>query len=293
MNLQELRSTGSQRISYRNILTAGVIGLVAVLSPAQAADLAESTAVSASKLKTFIDYFLPTPSHGDLSRDAWGATNVLPRDVRNGLENITNKYCYWDGQIIKASDGKYHVFASRWDESRGHNGWFGSVAVHAVSDSLFGPYVDKGLCWPDEAGGRGHNVTALTLPDGRYAIVISETRPCEVYVSESLDGPWEHLGTITVEGESRSFRATGGSFSATRAFSGPTKRRARRFFHEGFRTSKTRAFGILGGFITLQSTLGPPVKPITSLLATGFTAGRTAGWPTTRAKRLSVTPMAL
>ena len=27
--------------------------------------------------------------------------------------------------------------------------------------------------------------------------------PAEVYVSKSLDGPWEHLGTITVEGEPR------------------------------------------------------------------------------------------
>jgi hypothetical protein len=71
--------------------------------------------------KTFIDYFLTTPPHGDLSRDAWGATNVLPRDPENGLEDTTIKeYCYWDGQIIKAADGKYHLFASRWSESRGH-----------------------------------------------------------------------------------------------------------------------------------------------------------------------------
>jgi hypothetical protein len=156
-----------------------------------------------SQPKKFIGYFLPTPTHGELSRETWGATNVLPRDVQNGLEDTANKYCYWDGQIIKATDGKYHLFASRWNESQGHNGWFGSVAVHAVSDSLTGPYVDKGLCWPNEQGGKGHNVTAVTLPDGRYAIIISETRPCEVYVSKSLDGPWERLGTITVEGEPR------------------------------------------------------------------------------------------
>jgi hypothetical protein len=152
--------------------------------------------------KPFIGYFLPTPPHGALVREAWGAPNVLPRDPQNGLEDTRMKqYCYWDGQILKAPDGKYHLFASRWSESRGHNGWFGSVAVHAVSDSLTGPYLDKGLCWPDDLGGKGHNVTALALPDGRYAIVISETRPCEVYVSASLDGPWQRLGTITVEGE--------------------------------------------------------------------------------------------
>ncbi len=152
--------------------------------------------------RPFISYFLPTPAQGQLVRETWGATNVLPRDTRNGLEDATmKKYCYWDGQILKARDGKYHMFASRWDESRGHGGWFGSVAVHAVSDSLTGPYADQGLCWPADQGGKGHNVTALTLPDGRYAIVISETRPCEVYVSESLDGPWKHLGSITVEGE--------------------------------------------------------------------------------------------
>jgi len=156
-----------------------------------------------SMQKTFISNFLPTPLHGELSRETWGATNVLPRAAQNGLEDPANRYCYWDGQIIKASDGKYHMFASRRSEARGHNGWFGSVAVHAVSDSLTGPYLDQGPCWPNDQSGRGHNVTALTLPDGRYAIVISETRPCEVYTSKGLDGTWEHLGTITVEGEPR------------------------------------------------------------------------------------------
>ena len=176
--------------------------LVLLAFPVFAQPLGAPISTPDTQPKTFISYFLPTPPHGELVRETWGATNVLPRDTQNGLEDTTmKKYCYWDGQIIKAPDGKYHMFASRWDESRGHNGWFGSVAVHAVSESLTGPYVDKGLCWPNDQGGKGHNVTALTLPDGRYAIVISETRPCEVYVSKSLDGPWEHLGTITVEGE--------------------------------------------------------------------------------------------
>jgi len=151
--------------------------------------------------KTFIDYFLPTPITGSLSRDVWGAPAVGPRDPKNGLEDETLKqWCYWDGQIIKAPDGKYHMFASRWDQALGHNGWKVSKAVHAVSDKVTGPYLDKGLCWPDNQDGKGHNVTALVLPDGRYAVVVSDTRPGDVFVSKSLDGPWEQLGKIKGQG---------------------------------------------------------------------------------------------
>ena len=149
--------------------------------------------------KTLIDYFLPTPILGSLVSNVWGAPGVFPRDPQNGLEDTTMKqWCYWDGQIIKGPEGKYHMFASRWDQARGHSGWWGSLAVHAVSHKVTGPYEDKGLCWPENQGGKGHNVTALVLPDGRYAVVVSETRPGDVFVSKSLDGPWEHLGSIKV-----------------------------------------------------------------------------------------------
>jgi hypothetical protein len=60
--------------------------------------------------KTLIDYFLPIPVQGHLTKDVWGADNVLPRDPD--------------------------------DQSRGLNGWFGSLAVHAVSDNVVGPYKD-------------------------------------------------------------------------------------------------------------------------------------------------------
>jgi hypothetical protein len=149
--------------------------------------------------KTLIDYFLPTPIQGSLVSNVWGAQGVFPRDPQNGLEDKTVKqWYYWDGQIIKGSDGKYHMFASRWDQAKGHRGWGSSCAVHAVSDNAIGPYIDKGLCWPENQGGKGHNVTALVLPDGRYAVVVSETRPGDVFISKSLNGPWEHLGKITV-----------------------------------------------------------------------------------------------
>lgn len=156
-------------------------------------------ALDARPARTFIDYFMPTPIVGSLTTNVWGAATAGPRDPKNGLEDETMKqWNYWDGQIIKSPDGKYHLFASRWNQARGHGGWLGSQAVHAVSDNLIGPYVDKGLCWPGNQGGKGHNVTALVLPDGRYAVVISETRPGTVFVSPSLDGPWEELGLIQV-----------------------------------------------------------------------------------------------
>jgi hypothetical protein len=173
----------------KTLMKSVLVAAFALGASAQAAD------------KTFIDYFRPMPIQSALVSNVWGAPGIFPRDPQNGLEDATMKqWYYWDGQIIKAPDGKYHLFASRWDQARGHRGWGGSAAVHAVSDNLYGPYVDKGFVWTnivDGIAGKGHNVTALTLPDGRYAVLISETRPGSIYASKSLDGPWEFLGPLT------------------------------------------------------------------------------------------------
>jgi hypothetical protein len=73
--------------------------------------------------KTLIDYFLPTLIHDRLTTNAWGVPGVLPRDPLNGLEDQTLKqWYYWDGQIIKSANGKYYMFASRWDQAKGHGG---------------------------------------------------------------------------------------------------------------------------------------------------------------------------
>jgi hypothetical protein len=149
--------------------------------------------------RTLIDYFRPIPVKEKLSSDAWGTQAVGLRDIGNGLEDRDLKqWCYWDGAVLQSVDGKWHMFASRWPERLGHGGWTSSLAVHAVSDDPLGPYADNGPCWPDNQGGKGHNVTALVMPDGRYAITISETRPGEVFASKSPEGPWESLGRITV-----------------------------------------------------------------------------------------------
>lgn len=151
----------------------------------------------------FMDCVQPMPIVDKLTTDCWGS-GVGARDQGNGLEDKSNsQYCYWDGKILKdKKSGKYYMFASRWDEANGHGGWFGSNAVYAVSDNLYGPYTEKGLLWPDDQGGKGHNVWPLELhkndPHGKYAIIVSETRGGDVFVSDSLDGPWLNIGQLKV-----------------------------------------------------------------------------------------------
>ncbi|MGA9637561.1 glycoside hydrolase family protein [Flavobacterium sp.] len=155
------------------------------------------------KDKTLIDFFLPMSPQGKLvSEGIWGVPNVLPRDIKNGLEDSTmKKSCYWDGKIVRSDDGKYHMYASRWDQSFSHSdGWhLGSKGVHAVSDNIMGPYIDKGLLWPQWKEGMGHNVIGLRMHDGRYATITSEITDGEVFVSKNPEGPFELLGKIEVD----------------------------------------------------------------------------------------------
>jgi len=188
----------------RRAFTLGLtgVGVSPLLSPpawAQAPAVPMPEAVPTLGPRPFIDYFKPLPA-ARLSDAVWGAKEVGPRDPLNGLEDPTlARWNYWDGQILKGDDGQYRLFASRWDQALGHKAWGRSLAVGAVSPSLFGPYRDTGLLWPESQGGLGHNVTALRLHDGRYAVVVSETRPAEVFVSASLDGPWAWLGRMSFD----------------------------------------------------------------------------------------------
>jgi hypothetical protein len=150
--------------------------------------------------KPFISYFRPAPVMGALSASAWGAATVGARDPDNGLEDRTlAQWNYWDGVILKAPDGSYRLFGSRWEQAKGHGEWWNSKAIVATSKKLTGPYVDQGMLWPGNQDGRGHNVVALRLHDGTYAVVISETRNTTVFVSDSIDGPWRLSGEIAVD----------------------------------------------------------------------------------------------
>jgi hypothetical protein len=130
----------------------------------------------------FMDLFLPMLLMGPLTSDTWGAPNVLPRDIKNGIE--TKKYSIWGGNKILGDDGKYHMLVCGWPENspRGHATWPNSIVFHAVSDNLYGPFIIK------DTLGKGHNPEVFRLSDKRYVLYV--IGGC--YVADGINGPWTY-----------------------------------------------------------------------------------------------------
>lgn len=129
----------------------------------------------------FMDRFLPMHIQGTLTYDTWGAKNVIPRYIDNGIEDNINSY--WGGKAVLGKDSKYHLFVCGWSENapKGHMYWPNSTVFHAVSNNSFGPYKIKDTVGP------GHNPEVFQLHDGKYVIYAID----RYYVSNSFDGPWE------------------------------------------------------------------------------------------------------
>jgi len=130
----------------------------------------------------FMDRFLPMPNLGQLTRNTWGADNVLPRYTDNGIEN--RKWSFWGGNIKLGEDGKYHLYVCGWPESspKGHNEWPNSTVFHAVCDNSFGPFVVK------DTIGKGHNPEVFKLKDGRYVLYVIDG----YYIADGCNGPWKY-----------------------------------------------------------------------------------------------------
>jgi hypothetical protein len=129
-----------------------------------------------------MDRFLPMPNIGRFTSDTWGADNVVPRYIDNGIEN--RKYSFWGGNKVLGDDGKYHLYVCGWLESspRGHATWPNSNVFHAISDNLYGPFVVK------DSIGKGHNPEVFRLSDGRYVIYVING----YYISDGVNGPWTY-----------------------------------------------------------------------------------------------------
>jgi hypothetical protein len=73
------------------------------------------------------------------------------------------------------------MFMSTWADSAGFNpGWTNSESYHATSNSVLGPYTRKGYVW-SSGSHHGHNTSAVELPDGTYAVIVSEVVPFTIY----------------------------------------------------------------------------------------------------------------
>lgn len=129
----------------------------------------------------FMDRFLPMPA-GKLSSDVWGAQNVIPRYVDNGIED--NIHSYWGGNIIKDNAGQYHLYVCGWPENspKGHMFWPNSTVYHAVCNNSIGPFVIKDTIGP------GHNPEAFRLKDGRVVVYVIDG----YYLADDLNGPWTY-----------------------------------------------------------------------------------------------------
>jgi len=156
------------------------------------------TSTAAAAPQPLITYFLPMPvPAGGLSKTVWGASAVGPRDPANGIEDNgasggvsagSETNFYWDGKILKGSDGKYHLYGVHWKysigfgpPSGGSTGWKISTPMQAVSDNLLGPYIYQSDITP-----KGHNVTALVQPDSTYAGVDRQLPQWSVDVARQL-----------------------------------------------------------------------------------------------------------
>lgn len=127
----------------------------------------------------YVDRFEPM-SGNQLSDKVWGAQEVLPRFVDNGIEH--SDISFWGGNILKGEDGKYHLFVCGWPENakKGHMEWPNSTVYHATSKQLHGPYAIQ------DTIGKGHNPEAFRLDDGRIIVYVING----YHIANSLNGPW-------------------------------------------------------------------------------------------------------
>jgi MYXO-CTERM domain-containing protein len=197
MNLEATHATGRERIGVVVPLYLAWLGFCGVAN-------------AQSGTKAFMDYFQPTPTTcSPLSSATWGVAAVLPRDICNGMESVKGaavapEYYYWDGKVIRAKDGIYHLFTSSWSSTLGFGSWGSSDAVHSVSTGgILGPYQRQGFAYDNgpDSGDRhkGHNVSAVELPDGTYAVYVNEIVPFTLFTSSSLNGPWTNKGHATID----------------------------------------------------------------------------------------------
>ena len=169
-------------MKIRNILSLFMISMLSLSLSAQVTERKRPADWdNLIKGGRYVDRFLPMPD-GKISDKVWGAKEVLPRFVDNGIEHPD--ISFWGGNILKGEDGKYHLFVCGWPENseKGHMQWPNSIVYHATGKRLHGPYAIQ------DTIGSGHNPEAFVLNDGRIVVYVIDG----YYIADSVNGPWEY-----------------------------------------------------------------------------------------------------
>jgi len=124
-------------------------------------------------------------------------------------------YYVWCGTMVRAGDGRYHLYYSRWPQALGFSAWVThSEIAHAVGDTPFGPFHFAGVA----LGARGkqfwdglctHNPTILRAGGKYYLYYMGNTGDGKVVaslnwthrnnqrigvaVAASPNGPWQRM----------------------------------------------------------------------------------------------------
>ena len=109
----------------------------------------------------------------------------------------------WGSSVIKAEDGRYHMYVSRFPKSLPfHPGWMvASKIVHAVSDTPEGPYTFCDVALPARGAqywdGRSTHNPRILRYKGKYCLIyMGSTHPFEepAYDQLTLDSKWCIVG---------------------------------------------------------------------------------------------------
>ncbi len=120
-------------------------------------------------------------------------------------------YYVWGCSPVVAPDGKFHVFFSRWDASKGMGGWINSSEIaHAVADNAQGPYQNIETILAPRGEGFWDGTTChnphIQFVDGKYCLFYmgnsnsrTNTKLIGLAISGSLNGPWERPSAPLLE----------------------------------------------------------------------------------------------
>lgn len=120
-------------------------------------------------------------------------------------------YFVWGCSPIVDTDGKIHVFFSRWNAKKGMGGWINSSEIaHAVADKPEGPYYNIETIFAPRGDGFFDGTTChnphIQFVDGMYCLFYignsngkTNTKRIAMATATSLNGPWKRPDQPLIE----------------------------------------------------------------------------------------------